>query len=82
MKDFPEFMKNKKNHISSNQQNTEDIDGYYFEGADGSQMVVRWLFGHAIQIECLKNISMNLMNIRLLLQVSIQQLLMEKRRWG
>jgi len=38
MKDFPKFMKNEKNHISSNQQNTEDIDGYYFEGEDGSQM--------------------------------------------
>lgn len=38
MKDFPEFMKSKKNHISSNQQNTQDIDGYYFEGQDGSQM--------------------------------------------
>ena len=38
MKDFPEFMKNEKNHISSSQQNTEDIDGYYFEGEDGSQI--------------------------------------------
>jgi quercetin dioxygenase-like cupin family protein len=38
MNDFPEFMKNEKNHISSSQQNTEDIDGYYFEGKDGSQM--------------------------------------------
>ena len=38
MKDFPEFMKNEKNHISSNQQNTKDIDGYFFEGKDGSQM--------------------------------------------
>ena len=38
MKDFPEFMKNEKNHINSNQQNTKDIDGYFFEGEDGSQM--------------------------------------------
>lgn len=38
MKDFPEFMKSERNHIDSNQQNTKDIDGYYFEGADGSQM--------------------------------------------
>ena len=38
MKDFPEFMKSEKNHISSDQQNTPDIDGYYFEGEDGSQM--------------------------------------------
>ncbi len=38
MKDFPEFMKNKKNHISTSEQNTVDIDGYFYEGADGSQM--------------------------------------------
>lgn len=38
MNGFPEFMKNEKNHISSSQQNTPDIDGYYFEGQDGSQM--------------------------------------------
>lgn len=38
MNDFPEFMKNKLNHIKSNQQNTKDIDGYYYEGNDGSQM--------------------------------------------
>jgi len=38
MKDFPEFMKSKLNHIDSGEQNTEDIDGYYFEGNDGSQM--------------------------------------------
>jgi len=38
MKDFPNFMKSKSNHISSNEQNTEYIDGYFYEGADGSQM--------------------------------------------
>ncbi|PKM76738.1 MAG: cupin [Firmicutes bacterium HGW-Firmicutes-15] len=38
MKDYPEFMKNIKNHISSNEQNTEDIDGYFYDGADGGQM--------------------------------------------
>ncbi len=37
-KDFPEFMKNKRNHINGKEQNTEDIDGYFYEGADGSQM--------------------------------------------
>ena len=31
-------MKSEKNHISKNQQNTEDIDGYYYQGADGGQM--------------------------------------------
>lgn len=38
MKDFPDFMKSKMNHIDSSQQNTPDIDGYYYEGADGSQI--------------------------------------------
>ena len=38
MKDFPEFMKNKMNHIGANQQNTKDIDGYFYNGKDGSQM--------------------------------------------
>ncbi len=38
MKDFPEFMKSKRNHINNKEQNTKDVDGYYYEGADGSQM--------------------------------------------
>lgn len=38
MKDFPEFMKSKLNHIDKSQQNTPDIDGYYYEGADGGQI--------------------------------------------
>ncbi|MDE6132477.1 MAG: cupin domain-containing protein [Oscillospiraceae bacterium] len=38
MKDFPEFMKSKLNHIDKSQQNTLDIDGYYYEGADGGQI--------------------------------------------
>lgn len=43
MKDFPEFMKNQLNHIDSSQQNTPDIDGYYFEGKDGSQ-IAYWTY--------------------------------------
>jgi quercetin dioxygenase-like cupin family protein len=38
MDEFPEFMKNSKNHIDSREQNTADIDGYFYEGADGGQM--------------------------------------------
>ncbi len=38
MKRFPEFMKNPVNRVPSDQQNTEDIEGYYFEGVDGSQV--------------------------------------------
>lgn len=36
-------MKNEKNHISCSQQDMKDIDGYYFEGIDGSQMAF-WNF--------------------------------------
>ena len=38
MKDFPEFMKSHQNHISTQEQKTKDIDGYFYEGADGCQM--------------------------------------------
>ena len=38
MLDFPEFMKSSKNCISSTEQNTQDIEGYYYTGADGGQM--------------------------------------------
>ena len=35
---FPEFMKSEPNRIGKEAQNTEDIEGYYYEGEDGSQM--------------------------------------------
>lgn len=38
MKDFPEFMKHPANKISSASQYTHNIEGYVFDGADGSQM--------------------------------------------
>ena len=38
MKHFPEFMKNPKNKISPSQQNTADIEGYFYNGADDSQI--------------------------------------------
>ena len=38
MKDFPEFMKNSKNRVPVKDQNTQDVVGYFFEGADGTQM--------------------------------------------
>ncbi len=38
MKDFPDFMKNKKNCVPASMQNTEDIRGYYYEGPGGGQM--------------------------------------------
>jgi len=38
LKHFPDFMKNPVNRINTSQQNTPDIEGYYYEAADGSQM--------------------------------------------
>lgn len=38
MKDFPDFMKVQANHIESSQQNTKDIDGYYYTANNGHQM--------------------------------------------
>lgn len=35
---FPEFMFSKKNKIPASQQNTPDIEGYYYTANDGSQM--------------------------------------------
>ena len=38
MRDFPTFMKNPANRIASTSQHTSGIEGYVFDGADGSQM--------------------------------------------
>jgi len=38
MNDFPAFMKNPLNRIASSSQYTDDIEGYVFDGADGSQV--------------------------------------------
>ena len=38
MDNFPDFMKSKPNHIDVSQQNTKDIEGYYYTANDGSQM--------------------------------------------
>ena len=38
MKDFPDFMKNPVNRVDSSSQYTPGIEGYVFDGADGSQM--------------------------------------------
>ena len=37
MKEFPNFVRNPKNRISTASQFTEDVEGYVFDGADGSQ---------------------------------------------
>jgi quercetin dioxygenase-like cupin family protein len=38
MTDFPEFMKHPANRIAKTQQATPGVEGYVFDGADGSQM--------------------------------------------
>ena len=38
MSDFPAFMKNPSNRISTSSQRTPGIEGYVFDGVDGSQV--------------------------------------------
>jgi quercetin dioxygenase-like cupin family protein len=38
MDDFPEFMKRAVNSIAKSNQATPGVEGYVFDGADGSQM--------------------------------------------
>ena len=38
MKEFPQFMKQPVNRIATGSQATPGVEGYVFEGADGSQM--------------------------------------------
>ncbi len=38
MHDFPEFMKHPSNRIAASSQSTPGVEGYVFDGADGSQM--------------------------------------------
>jgi mannose-6-phosphate isomerase-like protein (cupin superfamily) len=38
MDQFPEFMKNAANRIASTSQATAGVEGYMFDGVDGSQM--------------------------------------------
>lgn len=41
MNDFPEFMKNPKNAVRKSDQSTiPGIEGYIFDGVDGSQMII------------------------------------------
>ena len=38
MPDFPAFMRNSTNRIAISSQHTPGVEGYIFDGADGSQM--------------------------------------------
>jgi mannose-6-phosphate isomerase-like protein (cupin superfamily) len=40
MNDFPEFMRNPSNRIASQAQYTPGIEGYVFDGIDGSQIAI------------------------------------------
>jgi quercetin dioxygenase-like cupin family protein len=40
MPDFPAFVKSPANHIAAASQFTEDVEGYVFDGADGSQVAL------------------------------------------
>jgi mannose-6-phosphate isomerase-like protein (cupin superfamily) len=40
MNDFPEFMRNPSNRIASQSQYTPGIEGYVFDGIDGSQIAI------------------------------------------
>lgn len=51
MKDFPHFMKNQRNLIKTSSQYTDDIEGYVFDGADGSQMAFWTCFQDRISDE-------------------------------
>ena len=38
MNAFPDFMRNPENRVSNRQQNTPDVEGYYYTAASGGQM--------------------------------------------
>jgi mannose-6-phosphate isomerase-like protein (cupin superfamily) len=40
MDDFPSFMKRSANKIATSSQATPGVEGYVFDGADGSQMTI------------------------------------------
>jgi len=46
MSDFPAFMKRPANRIATAQQATPGVEGYIFDGADGSQMAF-WTCGES-----------------------------------
>lgn len=40
MAEFPPFVKNRANRIAASSQFTDDVEGYVFDGADGSQVAL------------------------------------------
>lgn len=50
MEDFPEFMKNPVNRVATSSQYTPGIEGYVYDGADGSQMAY-WTYTQTAKSE-------------------------------
>jgi quercetin dioxygenase-like cupin family protein len=50
MNDFPSFMKNPVNMVDPSSQFTPGIEGYVFDGVDGSQMAF-WTYGETATSE-------------------------------
>jgi mannose-6-phosphate isomerase-like protein (cupin superfamily) len=46
---FPEFMRNPANRIASDSQYTSGIEGYVFDGADGSQ-IAHWTHPESVAV--------------------------------
>jgi quercetin dioxygenase-like cupin family protein len=46
LNDFPTFMKNPENRVENKDQYSKDIEGYYYQGNDGSQIAF-WTCGTA-----------------------------------
>lgn len=51
MSDFPEFMKNEANLIAAGSQATPGVEGYVFDGTDGSQMAFWTCYENATSAE-------------------------------
>ena len=49
MDSFPEFMRSPANKIASDSQYTSGIEGYVFDGVDGSQMAV-WTYPDVVPV--------------------------------
>jgi mannose-6-phosphate isomerase-like protein (cupin superfamily) len=51
MRDFPEFMKQPANRVAAGTQATRGVEGYVFDGADGSQMAFWTCYENAASAE-------------------------------
>ncbi len=51
MNEFPDFMKHPLNRVPASAQNTQDIEGYYFTGSDGSRMAFWTCFADRVSQE-------------------------------